>query len=587
MLCALVLAALLVAGAAAKGTSRGLSSGPHHNRHDDRWRAARVAPFQQSSTSAAQSTRAGNDSAASALVEAVYQASRQDDEKASMQHLERATSLLSQGADVRARGGQGRTALHWAVLGAAAARHEKHVQAYMDLAELLLARGADANAEDDFGNTPLDYEVVSSNNRLLNLLLEHDARSGSGQDEARILARVLAEVSSVARAGDLRQIRETLSFDLPVGAELPIRLTDRVGSRSSRSGDTISAVVIAPVTVNDRVVIAPGTRIEGTVLLAQGASDDYHRAQLILDFANLVHPGGDRTRLVTQVAEVDNARETVQAGRIIGIAHPNTTKLTWGMRALGMADPALSYALQAAFFARDKEYKREIDYGPGVEMLLTVTAPAKVREPAAAAGWPMIPISEPLISLVRAQPLRTETPDGTPSDLTNIMLIGSQPKIEAAFRAAGWAEAEKLELSSGLKSFAAVAEQKGYKSAPVSLLLLGGQKPGLVFQKQNNTLAKRHHLRIWKQPARYQGQEVWVAAATHDISIVRRGDVHWTHGIDSHIDRERAKVASDLLFTGLVKGYALIERPAAPSESENATGDKLITDKKVLVLALK
>ena len=53
----------------------------------------------------------------------------------------------------------------------------------------------------------------------------------------------------------------------------------------------------------------------------------------------------------------------------------------------------------------------------------------------------------------------------------------------------------------------------------MSILVLGGQKPDLVFQKQYNTFAKRHHLRIFHRPSRFQNHEVWVCSATHDTGF--------------------------------------------------------------------
>ena len=58
------------------------------------------------------------------------------------------------------------------------------------------------------------------------------------------------------------------------------------------------------------------------------------------------------------------------------------------------------------------------------------------------------------------------------------------------------------------------------------------------------------------------------------------------HRIDSQIDRERDKVADDLLFTGRVEAFDLLERPAVPRQSQNATGDRLHTDGRMAVLLL-
>jgi LssY C-terminus len=521
------------------------------------------------------------------LLEAIYQAARQERSKDSMRYLEQARQTLTQGARVDAKDAQGRTALHWTVIGAMYAQDEKHVQAYLELADLLIARGVGINVEDEYGNTALDFQEVSPNDEILYLLLDNGARNGVGKDENEILDYIVRRLSTASMPGDLSSIRTELASDLPAGTELHIRLASQVGSQVSRGGDPVEAVVIAPVKIGDRIVIAPGTKVQGTVILALKAYNDYRRAQLVLDFPYLVHDGGARTRLTTRVVDVDNAKEIIEDGRIIGLPHPNSSKVSWAARLFSLSTPILAYAYQAGALAGDKEYKREILYEPGVEMRLSVLAPAKLAE-IGGHPWPLFTPSPQLVELVRAQPLQTTTSNKVPSDLTNLMFIGAREKIDAAFHAAGWDDPVKLGLKSGIKTFAAVVERKGYKSGPVSLLLLDGQSPDLVFQKQNDTFAKRHHIRIWKRPESYQGQDVWVSAATHDIGIaVHREGTLWIHRIDSRIDRERAKVVNDLFFTGLVKEYALVERPAAPRESMNATGDRLETDGKMAVMVLQ
>jgi hypothetical protein len=169
--------------------------------------------------------------------------------------------------------------------------------------------------------------------------------------------------------------------------------------------------------------------------------------------------------------------------------------------------------------------------------------------------------------------------------MTNLMFIGSQEQLEQAFAAAGWTAATTNNSISKFETFKAIAESRGYKEAPVSVLLLEDKPPDMVFQKQNNTFAQRHHLRIWRRPGTFHGQPVWVCAATHDIGIDFSPEDHtFIHKIDPQIDRERTKVTDDLLLTGQVKADALVDRPTVPKESANATGDKLITDGKMAVI---
>jgi hypothetical protein len=142
-------------------------------------------------------------------------------------------------------------------------------------------------------------------------------------------------------------------------------------------------------------------------------------------------------------------------------------------------------------------------------------------------------------------------------------------------------------VRSAAKTIQATIRQSGYSSAPVSSLRINGRVPDLVFQKSLNTFAKRHHLRIWKQPATYNGRQVWIGAATHDIAIsnARRG-TKWSHRIDPHIDRERDWVATDLLFAGTAASFADVDRPTVPRKTANATGDQILTDGKMSVLDL-
>jgi LssY C-terminus len=188
--------------------------------------------------------------------------------------------------------------------------------------------------------------------------------------------------------------------------------------------------------------------------------------------------------------------------------------------------------------------------------------------------------------VVNRQPFRTATDEGgRPSDVTNLLFLGSAQDLADAFQKAGWLPAAKLSRASKMETFRAMAEDRGYQEAPVSVLLLDGRPPDLVFEKTNDTFAARHHLRIWRRPGQFGGQTVWVCSATHDIGIhFSDKDRTFIHQIDSHIDGERAKVVSDLMLTGMVRGLSLVERAGLPQNMSNATGDELLTDGAMAVI---
>jgi hypothetical protein len=249
--------------------------------------------------------------------------------------------------------------------------------------------------------------------------------------------------------------------------------------------------------------------------------------------------------------------------------------------------PIAGYTIKGVQAVYGLSVRREVLFPAGTDLQLQIVGPSMLKQKEAWPGWPTMTVDSKLQELVAAAPLRTHAKDKTPSDITNLMFIGSRQQLLAAFGEAGWFEADDLNVRSAAKTVGATIRQTGYSTAPVSTLMIDGRPPDLAFQKSLNTFAKRHHLRIWKQAAMYNGREVWVGAATHDIAISRaRAGTKWSHRIDPHIDRERDWVETDLLYIGTARAYADLDRPAVPKKAANATGDQILTDGKMSVLEL-
>jgi hypothetical protein len=195
---------------------------------------------------------------------------------------------------------------------------------------------------------------------------------------------------------------------------------------------------------------------------------------------------------------------------------------------------------------------------------------------------PAVPRS--LEQLAVSEPYRTTS--GRPpvlADVTNVLLIGTAAQLTETFERAGWTTAAALSLRSDVKTFLAVAGREGYKEGPVSVQTLDGRPTDLVFQKQNDTFAKRHHVRIWGRGT-WEGVPVWLAAATHDIGIkFEPADASFTHRVDTHIDLERDKVINDLAFAG-GPAAAYLNRTAVPASVINAGNDRLETDGRLAVV---
>ena len=380
----------------------------------------------------------------------------------------------------------------------------------------------------------------------------------------------------------------------PVGTPISIRLRSAISTRTAKPNDPVEAVVVAPVAANGRTVISPGTVLHGTVEKVAQPSAAAERATLLLSFTGL-DTGGARQAMLARVASVDNARETVdEQGQINGILADETLtgRLDAGLGKLGQEYSGFADILSAAKNAVFQQASTEISYPPGVEMTLRLAEPLPPlpgKTLPSNPGAPPIPGLSLLAQLVSCEPFQTVAKSPPkPSDITNLLLVATEDALRRAFTDAGWSAAAGLNPLSKFETLRAVVEDRGYSEAPVSVLLLDGNPPDLVFEKTLNTFARRHHLRIWRRPASFRGKPLWAVAATHDIGIdLSAAERTFIHRIDPQIDAERDKVVNDLLFAGHVEALDLVDRPAVPRQGRNATGDSLETDGRIAILLLK
>src|SRR5215212_5326685 len=98
-------------------------------------------------------------------------------------------------------------------------------------------------------------------------------------------------------------------------------------------------------------------------------------------------------------------------------------------------------------------------------------------------------------------PSYTLTGDGLPGDPVNLVLVGTMLELRGAFAAAGWSQADKLDLASSARMVFAFLFGRSYSTAPFSTLYLFGRGQDIGFQKAiDNSPRKRHHVRFWGMP---------------------------------------------------------------------------------------
>jgi LssY C-terminus len=381
---------------------------------------------------------------------------------------------------------------------------------------------------------------------------------------------------------------------VPSGTTFVIRIDASLSSHLSQPGDHVSGILVQ--TIPSSTAVPLGSRFDGTVVDARRKGHRDDRAMLSIDFDFLAH-GDAQIPVSTRVQSVDNARETVDPDGVIRGVRPmksRPTKLESALMLAAYSHPIalLTYGIAKVVWVNAR-HRPGINFPSGTELSLVVEeafeAPATLKSDSILrhTNNEFEPVHERTM-LVERQPLRVTTPKAELSDLTNILLAGTEEQIVSVFSGAGWVHAEPLSFRTKTKMFLAMIRRKAYATGPVAPLLLEDRAPDLVFQKQLNTFAMRHHIRIWRMPETLEGAPVWLATATHDISIRFSP---WTriinHKVESDLDVEREKVVADLQFQGRVSSLSYVARPSAPQSLINATGDRLTTDGQIALMVLR
>jgi hypothetical protein len=382
------------------------------------------------------------------------------------------------------------------------------------------------------------------------------------------------------------------------------------------AGTPFTARIVGPMRTLRQGQLPAGTLLQGRIRDARsiGIGLRRERAALALEFLRCEWKG-EPIPCTVNLVSVDNAREKVTEGnRIKGVlaaSHPNRwwtgawirpvpalvrrapTGLSGPLGALHTKlppNPAIAVAMVGLRLALFQLPEPEIQLPAGTDLIVKVVA-----EPPPSAERPLAVLFDPAPSEPPEprdplmEELRRLPPDvhfagrSRAMDVINFAFVASRAEVEQAFEAAGWVTAEPLTAKTFMRTYRAASSLTTYPKAPVSPLYHQGRLPDLVYQKSFNSLAKRHHIRLW--PVEVAGRQVWLGAATHDIAV----SFDWnrmslTHRIDPHIDRERSIVLNDLTDAGCVESVTVIERPAVRRERARGTG---ITDGALFVPALR
>jgi hypothetical protein len=378
--------------------------------------------------------------------------------------------------------------------------------------------------------------------------------------------------------------------DLPAGTTLEARLLNATGSRISHPGDKIDATIIAPASVGGRILIPDGSTVSGAIenVNRLGLGLKHATANIHYDFDTLRLRNGETILIKSEVIEVETAKERVDiTGTVHGI-HPIaslSSALDFVVVPLLCVTPPLGAAVWATKSLIAPPANPEIYFPAGTEIILRLSAPVNIPS-ANTQPLGIVPFSSGEIAeihnLLKNSSQRARQ-GSHPSNVVNLLFLGSRQQMDRAFHAAGWSMADRKSPMSLYRMYYALTVRVGYRRAPMDTLTLNGARSDFEYQKSLDTVQKRHHVRLWKDAQR---ANVWLGTAAEDVAF-RFEVTHWTHSIDPRIDNERAKVVDDLAFTGCLDRAALLARNAPELLQDPKAAHTILTDGDIAVLRFK
>jgi hypothetical protein len=118
---------------------------------------------------------------------------------------------------------------------------------------------------------------------------------------------MVSGVSSAVSPSAVRPAANPNALTIPAGSEIPISLAQAISTKNAREGDPVYAQTTFPFVVNERVLVPPGTYIQGKVSRVERAGHGHGRAEILIHFTSMIFPSGYTVMLPASVENTPGA----------------------------------------------------------------------------------------------------------------------------------------------------------------------------------------------------------------------------------------------------------------------------------------
>src|SRR6202795_856061 len=349
---------------------------------------------------------------------------------------------------------------------------------------------------------------------------------------------------------------------LPRGTPVELQSAQTISSARAHKGDRVEFVVAKDVQSAGFTVIGAGARAEGSVIRVKGKRPLGMGGNLIIKLDSVELTTGESVALAAR-KEFKGRSHTIRMG-------------------VAMAVTAAIYLPAAPAFILSRG--RDSTVLKGTELTAYTRSDSSVE----IAGLPLARENiSGLNEMIKILPPRVTNGEGREGDMINLIFQAKEEDLQQAFAQAGWLKVEK---SRRLIFWHLLWQRGHYTKLPMDKLYVFGRAQDYSYALPDplSIVARRHHLRIWKTGRLVDGIPLWVAAATHDVSIqfVKR-KFRLFHRIDPNVDAERDFIAGNLSEAKQLTREEYVNCPEPVSAAQTATGQPYYSDSRMLLLELQ
>lgn len=103
---------------------------------------------------------------------------------------------------------------------------------------------------------------------------------------------------------------ESAQLAIPAGTKVALSLKQAISTKTAKEGDAVYAITSFPVAVDNRIIIPPGTYVQGKISRVQRGGHVKGRAELLMHFTSMIYPNGYTVLLPGSLENVPGAEKS-------------------------------------------------------------------------------------------------------------------------------------------------------------------------------------------------------------------------------------------------------------------------------------